>query len=149
MDSGIPEIEIRSLTAEETVPLRWVILRTGLPRETAVFPGDEAATSRHFGALIEGRLVGVATIHLAPMPGGSESYQVRGMATVEEVRGIGAGSALLAACAAEARREGARRLWCNARTPAAGFYEKHGFARLGEAFEIPTAGPHFLMARSL
>ncbi len=148
----MPQFEIRRLTGEETVPLRWAILRAGLPRETAVFPGDEAATSRHFGVLVDGLLVGVATIHLLPMPGTSEiepAYQLRGMATAEEVRGLGVGGALLAACVAEARQEGGCRLWCNARAPAAGFYEKHGFTRFGEAFEIPTAGPHYLMARSL
>ena len=32
----------------ETLDLRHVILRPGLPRETAIFPGDDAPTSRHF-----------------------------------------------------------------------------------------------------
>lgn len=146
-------IEVRAITAAETLPLRHAILRAGLPRETAVFPGDEAATSRHFGAFLDGQLVGVATIHSVPLLDQPQhegsAYQVRGMATATEVRGQGAGSALLAACVAEANRAGAQWLWCNARTPAAGFYARHGFKTTGGVFEIPTAGPHLRMLRSL
>ena len=146
----MPAIEVRPITAAETIPLRWSILRAGLPQETAIFPNDEAETSRHFGAFADGELISVATLHQTPMPGAVEEplvYQLRGMATAEKARGWGAGGLLLAACVEEARRSGARWLWCNARTPAAGFYEKHGFLRRGDMFEIPTAGPHFLMTR--
>jgi hypothetical protein len=38
-------------------------------------------------------------------------------------------------------------VWCNARTPAAGFYGRAGFATEGEEFELPSIGPHFLMSR--
>ena len=146
------QIEVRPITAEETVPLRHAILRAGLARETAIFPGDEAPTSRHFGAFAEGRLVGVATIHFVPLldrPGLPPAYQVRGMATAEGARGQGIGRALLAACVAEATRSGGQFLWCNARTPAAGFYSRHGFETTGGIFDIPTAGPHYRMIRSL
>ena len=146
------EVEVRIITAEETIPLRHAILRAGLARETAIFPGDEAPTSRHFGAFVEGRLVGIATIHFVPLldrPGLPPAYQVRGMATAEEARGQGVGSALLAACVAEALRAGGQFLWCNARTPAAGFYSRHGFKATGGVFEIPTAGPHYRMIRPL
>jgi len=146
-------IEVRAITAEETIPLRHAILRAGLPRETAIFPGDDAGSSRHFGAFVEERLVGVATMHYVPLldqpPHEGSAYQVRGMATTEEVRGQGAGSALLAACIAEAQRAGANWIWCNARTPAAGFYSRHGFEVQGGVFDIPSAGPHFRMLRPL
>ena len=146
-------IEVRAITAEETIPLRHAILRAGLPRETAIFPGDGAATARHFGAFIDGRLVGVATMHYVPLLDQPQhegsAYQVRGMATTEEVRGRGAGRALLGACIAEAQRAGAHWIWCNARTPAAGFYSRHGFKVQGGVFDIPTAGPHFRMLRPL
>ena len=144
--------EIRPITAEQTLDLRHPILRAGLPRETAIFPGDEAPTSRHFGAFLDGRLVGVATIHYAPLldrPDFDPAFQLRGMATTEEVRGQGAGSALLAACIEEAKRGGGQWLWCNARTPAAGFYGRHDFQVQGGIFDIPTAGPHYRMLRPL
>lgn len=145
-------LEIRPITAEETLDLRQSILRAGLPRETAIFPGDDAPTSRHFGAYLDQRQVGVATIHFVPrldVPDFDPAYQLRGMATVENVRGQGVGSALLAACVEEARRHGAQWIWCNARTPAAGFYKRHGFAVQGGIFDVPMAGPHCRMFRPL
>lgn len=144
-------IDVRPISAADAIDLRHAVLRAGLPRETAIFPGDEAASSRHFGAFIEGRLVGVATIHLVPLLDRDfdPAYQVRGMATVEDMRGHGAGSALLAACVAEAKRAGGQFLWCNARTPAAGFYSRHGFKAAGGVFDIPTVGPHSRMIRPL
>lgn len=145
-------IEIRPITAEETLDLRNAILRAGMPRETAVFPGDDAPTSRHFGAFLAGRIVGVATMHYVPLldrPDFDSAYQLRGMATVEEVRGKGAGSALLQAAMEEAKSRGAHWMWCNARTPAAGFYQRHGFEVQGGIFDIPLAGPHYRMLRAL
>jgi GNAT superfamily N-acetyltransferase len=150
--ADMSQLEIRAITAGETLDLRHPILRPGLSRETAIFPGDDAPTSRHFGAFLEGRLVGVATIHFAPLldrPDFDPAYQVRGMAVLEEVRGQGAGSALLAACVEEAVRGGGQWLWCNARTPAAGFYAWHDFQIQGGIFDIPTAGPHYRMIRPL
>jgi GNAT superfamily N-acetyltransferase len=77
------------------------------------------------------------------------AYQVRGMATTAEARSQGIGSALLTACIAEARRMGANWIWCNARTPASGFYGRHGFKTQGGVFDIPTAGPHIRMLRAV
>jgi GNAT superfamily N-acetyltransferase len=144
---------IRKIAAAETLPLRHAILRTGLPRETAVFPGDDAESSRHFGAFVGRQLVGVATIHHVPPPDHPEhegsAYQLRGMATAEKFRGQGIGGVLLGACIAAAQHTGASWLWCNARTPAAEFYARHGFAVQGGVFDIPTAGPHYRMLRPL
>ena len=148
----MPHFEIRPITAEETLPLRHAILREGLPRETAIFPGDELASSRHFGAFADGQLVGVATIHLVPLldrPDFDPAFQLRGMATVSEMRGQGAGRGLVEACVEAARNAGAQWIWCNARTPAAGFYAKYGFKTTGGIFDIPTVGPHVRMLRAL
>jgi hypothetical protein len=38
-------------------------------------------------------------------------------------------------------------VWCNARTPAVGLYERAGFAIESGEFEIEGIGPHFVMAR--
>lgn len=148
----------RPITAEETIAVRWPILRPGFPRETAIFPGDELPTTQHFGAFTDdGRLVGVASIYLAPLPDApadlatpaDKVWQLRGMATLPEVRGAGHGAALVAACEEAARAAHAAFLWCNARTSAAPFYEKQGWAILGAEFDIPTVGPHFRMWRNL
>ena len=143
---------IRPITAGETIEVRWPVLRPGFPRETAIFAGDELATPKHFGAFDGDKLVGVASVYLAPLPeraGAAPAWQLRGMATLPVVRGRRFGHALLDACVAHARDAGAALLWCNARTSAAAFYSKHGWQIVGEEFDIPTVGPHFRMALEL
>jgi GNAT superfamily N-acetyltransferase len=139
---------IRAITAAETITVRWPILRPGFPRETAVFDGDDAPATLHLGAFDGERPVGVASIYLAACPAKpdvSPAWQLRGMATLPEVRGAGFGKALLDACVAAARERGAAILWCNARTSAADFYARNGWRIVGEEFDIPTVGPHFRM----
>jgi GNAT superfamily N-acetyltransferase len=139
---------IRRITAAETIPVRWPVLRPGFPRESAVFAGDEAPDTVHLGAFEGDKLVGVASIYLAPLPerpGTVPAWQLRGMATLPEARGAGFGKKLLEACVAHAAERNAAMLWCNARTSAAPFYRKHGWMILGGEFDIPTVGPHFRM----
>ncbi len=163
---------IRAISAAETIAVRWPILRPGFARETAVFDGDEAPSTLHFGAFDGGALVGVASIYLVPCPekipalpvsaghvsaahddgsarDATPAFQLRGMATLPEVRGRRFGEALLATCVAAARERGAAILWCNARTSAAKFYAKNGWQIVGVEFDIPTVGPHFRMWRAV
>jgi GNAT superfamily N-acetyltransferase len=139
---------IHVITAKDTIAIRWPVLRPGFPRESAIFAGDELTTAKHFGASFGGTLIGVASIYPAPLPekpDASPSWQLRGMATLPEMRHAGFGRALLAACVAHTRAEHAALLWCNARTSAAPFYAKNGWQIVGGEFDIPTVGPHFRM----
>ena len=143
---------IRAISAAETIPVRWPVLRPGFARETAVFDGDDSPGTLHFGAFDGEVLVGVASIYLAPFPArpdAAPAMQLRGMATLPEVRGAGFGTALLDACVAAAREKGAKLIWCNARSGAAKFYAQNGWQIVGEEFDIPTVGPHFRMWREL
>jgi len=67
------------------------------------------------------------------------------MASLPEVRGQGYGAAALRYGIAEIRRRAGRLLWCNARSGAVGFYETLGFSIVGDEFEIPPIGPHYVM----
>jgi len=149
MPPPLPAI-IRRASAGEIIDLRHVILRNGLPRATAIFAGDESPTARHYAADMEGRIVGCATLHLNQYEG-RPAWQLRGMATSAEARGQGVGRALLAFLESEllADAQAPRQLWCNARVPAAGFYQKLGWTIVSEEFDIPTAGPHYRMAKLL
>jgi predicted GNAT family N-acyltransferase len=72
------------------------------------------------------------------------------MATDPETgRGRGAGALLLRACLDHALTTGATRIWCNARSPVRGFYEREGFTVDGTEFELPEIGPHVLMVLDL
>jgi GNAT superfamily N-acetyltransferase len=142
------EVRIEIVNVEKIVELRHRVLRAGMPRESAVFPGDELSTSRHFAAMEEERVVGCLTLHWTIYME-RPAYQLRGMATDEVVRGKGVGRELLEAAEAFVRGTRAGVMWCNARVPAAGFYERAGWQVVSKEFEIPTAGPHVRMQRSM
>ncbi|WP_420345910.1 GNAT family N-acetyltransferase [Pelagibius sp.] len=90
---------------------------------------------------------------------GAEGYWAEGywrllsMATYPELQGSGLGGAVLGfGVAALARRLAERGaasavVWCQGRSGARRFYERHGFAAVGEEFENPGTGPHFVFWR--
>jgi GNAT superfamily N-acetyltransferase len=80
---------------------------------------------------------------------GDRCWRLRGMATAEERRGEGLGRAVLDAIVLHAAGHGAALIWCNARVRAIPFYERVGFAGLGELFEEPGIGPHLVMWKAL
>jgi GNAT superfamily N-acetyltransferase len=133
---------VRRGTAEEVVDVRHRVLRDGQPRGSAVFEGDEAATTRHWVADHDGRVVGVVTVLSAPMPGeaGADApgLQLRGMAVLPEHRGQGLGEALLDAT----HRDVGAPMWCNARVGVVAFYERRGWRAVGGPFDVPGIGPH-------
>jgi GNAT superfamily N-acetyltransferase len=149
METPSPPITVRPAAADEVIDLRHAVLRAGLPRESAVFEGDERTTTRHFVAAdSRGRVVGCATM-LRSEWDGHPAWQVRGMAVAPELRGTGVGRLLLDAIERHARRDGPLLLWCNARAPATPFYQRLGWSVTSDRFDIPTAGPHFRMTRRL
>ncbi len=150
------EIEIRRVGVEKILDLRHRILRAGLPPESARFEGDEAETTLHFAAYgldasrrVGGQVVGCLSLMLNSFEG-EPAWQLRGMAVEEGLQQRGLGRQLLTHAEAAAEAEDrAGLLWCNARVPAAGFYQKQGWAIVSDAFEIPTAGPHVKMRKRL
>lgn len=144
-------MEMRPITAEETRPIRREVLKPGLPDAAVHLPGDEDPDTLHLGAFEGEALVGIATFFPDPVPGDGRTtdWRLRGMATLERVRNQGVGGLLLEDGVARVRRAGAARVWCNGRTRARGFYERHGFVVVGDEFEIPHSGPHFVFVRPL
>jgi L-alanine-DL-glutamate epimerase-like enolase superfamily enzyme/predicted GNAT family N-acyltransferase len=144
---------VRPVPAADVWPIRHTVLRPGQSAETCCYPEDDRTDARHFAALHEGRTVGAASVyHEDPpaefaVPGLEQgrAWRLRGMATLDEVRGTGAGSALARTALTHAVLAGAAAVWCNARTSVAGFYRKHGFHALGQEFELPGIGPHYFM----
>ena len=145
------EVAVVTIGAEDVRPLRGRLLRPGQSADELVYPGDSLPGALHLGAYLRGDLVGIASVSPESPPGEDDdrAWRVRGMATAPEVRGAGVGGALLEACLAHVRAHGGRVAWCNARTPAVGFYQRFGFATEGEEFDIPGIGPHFVMRRAL
>lgn len=157
-----PSITVEPITAEQTHPLRMAVLRPGRPVSECIFPGDDAELTLHVGAMLDGRIMGIGSMYHearpADAPGTVElvadhaadtAWRLRGMASDPGLRRRGVGRAVLQACEEHARANGGTLAWCNARTPAIAFYEANGWTAFGEEFDIPTAGPHFVMEKRL
>jgi len=142
---------ITVLAAAEVRPLRQLVLRPHQTLDELVFDGDEHPLALHAGSVIDGSLVGVASVAPQPHPvdGGPRDWRLRGMAVLADARRTGSGRQLLHACLEHACGHGGRRIWCNARTGAAGFYERAGFSAEGPVFEVSDIGPHVRMSRPL
>ena len=131
---------MRPIPVDSTRPLRQAVLR---PNKSLA----ELATHESPGAFAAGAFDGerlVAVGFIAP-EGTSGSWRVRGLATEPELRGRGAGAAVLESLVAHAIANRATRIWCTARTPARAFYERGGFVVISERFEIESIGPHYVM----
>ena len=141
------ELTVRAVPLDAIVDLRHRVLRPGLPRETAVFPGDDQPTAYHFAAVDGGgSVVGCATFHPSEFDG-QPAWQLRGMATDPAWVGRGVGRRVLDAGVSAVTAVDHRPLWCNARKIAVGFYERLGWAVCSDEFDIPGAGPHHRMRR--
>lgn len=162
MDTAQAQAQLRAhlVPAAATRPLRRTVLLAGHPPELSVFPGDEDEDTFHVGVTrssVDGStaLIAIASMFLEPGPACSTSgpasgeWRLRGMASDPQHRGIGAGMVALDACLQQVRERGAWRAWCNARTPAVGFYERAGWTVRSDVFDIPVAGPHVVMDRLL
>ena len=144
---------VREVPATEVWPIRQQVLRPGESLGSSCYAGDDLPDARHFAVLDGARPVGAASVYHEDPPAEftvpglkpGQGWHLRGMATLDEIRGTGAGRALLHTVQAHALRADAGAVWCKARTPVAGFYRKHGFQTLGEEIEIPGLGPHSFM----
>jgi GNAT superfamily N-acetyltransferase len=147
-------MEARVISHKATQVLRHVVL---WPHKSSpafcTIPGDEDAI--HLGAFADdGEHVGVCSLFLGmrserfpkALPGEAAVCRLRVMGTLPEVRGSGAGRALIQRAKVEAKRRGAAWLWCDAREVALGFYERMGFMYCSEFYEVPEIGRHRMMA---
>jgi GNAT superfamily N-acetyltransferase len=141
-------VEVRVVDAEVTLPLRQAVLRPHQTHDEVRAQGDGLPGV----AVLDGeRVLACASVREEPMPGDARpgDWRLRGMASDPAVRGQGYGALALTGALDYARDRGARRIWCNARTPAVGFYERHGFRAVGDEFSIEHAGPHYVMVLDL
>jgi GNAT superfamily N-acetyltransferase len=136
----VEAVAVRPIPLARTRPLRQALLR---PHESLEQIAEhEPANAFAVGAFAGAELVAVGFVAPGGDPG---AWRIRGMATVPESRGRGAGSAVLAALLDHARAHGASRIWCNARTQARTLYERAGLRATSEEFALPHIGPHIVM----
>ena len=156
--AGLTEFPIRLVDLDDTFALRKAVLRPWLTPEEA--RATWAGTPEHFqvGAIEDGRVVSTAGFLIEAHPDygdvfGPLQWRLRGMASEPALQGRGVGGRVLdfgideLARRLAARGEPSAALWCNGRTGAQRFYERHGFQAIGELFETPGTGPHYVFWR--
>ncbi|CAM3736123.1 putative N-acetyltransferase YjcF [Vibrio aerogenes CECT 7868] len=108
---------------------------------------DEYDSMSHHRMIVDsrGRPMAAGRLYITPDCEG----QIRYMAVKSNRRNRGMGALLLVTLESLARQEGAKRLVCNAREDAIGFYEKNGFERRGELSDEKGPVRHQQMVKVL
>src|SRR5690349_4064878 len=124
-------IIICRVSVDVILDLRHRLLRAGLPKESAQFPGDEIPSTWHLAVFNLGANdappISCASFMLNTYKD-ETAWQLRGMATEIGYQGKGFGGELLRCGETLITVDSNVRLfWCNARVPAIPFYQKHGW----------------------
>ena len=142
-------IKIKKIGASETYAIRLEVLRKNIPLPHK-FEGDLDTDTFHLGAYKNGKLVAVSSFMKENNKNfEGAQYQLRGMATLNEYRGFGAGKLIMEKAFSILNELKINCLWCNARIVAVNFYENQGLQTFGELFEIEHVGDHYVMFKNL
>lgn len=152
MDESAVKLEVRVIDQQLSRRLRRDVLRPGLPLDGPL-PGDEVADAVHLAAFDGDRLASTCLIYPDPCPdrpAANLAWHLRQMATEPDLRGTGAGRAVIEFCLSWLGERQADVLWCNARETAVGFYRRLGFVGVGDLFTDQRHPiPHLRMVRDL
>lgn len=148
---AVIEVVVEQARLEEVIDIRHVVLRKNQPRSSCYYAEDSYKYTIHYVAKEKDKIVGCASVYKEKHPDFSlkESWRIRGMAVLELFQGQAVGTHLLETCINHAIKMKGDVIWCNARIDAVNFYKQSGFKMIGDEFEIPDIGPHFLLAKNL
>ena len=118
---------IRSITPEQTYPLRHAVLWPDKPFDYVQIEDDDEG--HHYGAFQNDELVAVISLFIDGPIG-----RFRKFATRPDCQRMGIGTQLMNHIIAEARRMNATTLWCDARLDAADFYRRFGMEPVSDVF---------------
>ncbi|GAB1856676.1 GNAT family N-acetyltransferase [Flavobacteriaceae bacterium MHTCC 0001] len=143
--------EIKEINVTDTYKVRHPVLRTNKPIDSCMFEGDTLKSTIHIGLFVKNKLVGVATFMKCNNPAFTvlEQYQLRGMAILKDYQGLKLGNAIITYGENMLKQKLTSLIWCNAREIAKKFYQRNGFSAVGEPFDIPKIGRHFVMFKTL
>lgn len=121
----MPSIE--QIRPEHTWRLRREVLYPDEP--LAAMKMDEDDHGYHFATFEDNALVAVVSLFQK-----GDDWQFRKFAVAAGVQRKGIGRALLNYIIGFVENENGKRIWCNARLSATGFYAKFGFTEAGKVF---------------
>ena len=120
-------IFIEQIRPELTWRLRKEVLYPDEPLYAMEMEEDNQGL--HFGAFTNEQLVGIISLFQ-----NRNDFQFRKFAISPALQNQGIGGLMLQHVIDLARRQGGKRLWCNARLSAVQFYQKAGFRTTGNTF---------------
>ncbi|MBY0122009.1 GNAT family N-acetyltransferase [Bacillus sp. S/N-304-OC-R1] len=144
-------IDVRKIEPEHTYNLRHRVLRPHQSLEDCMYETDYETGAFHVGAFYDENLISIASFCTEKNPDFpvDKQYHLRGMATLEGYRKLGAGRAIVDYAESLMKEHGYEFLWCKGRTSVQDYYSKLGFKVYGEVFDYPPIGPHIIMYKHL
>jgi predicted GNAT family N-acyltransferase len=120
-------VQIEQIRYELTWRIRRDAMYPAADLDTVKLEND--ADGLHFGLYAEDQLTTVVSLFDE-----EEVYQFRKFATIPKAQGKGYGTQLLTHIINYTKQREAKKIWCNARLSATGFYSKFGFTLKGKSF---------------
>ncbi len=136
------EITFAMTEAKRVWPIRHQILRPTQSYEHSIFPNDEAATTVHFGAFLDGQIMGCMSLfeeNADELPY-SRQWRMRGLAVLPNLQGQGIGSRLVKCCIDCADERQGSLLWGRVRDTSFGIFQRYEYVTIGKPFELLRPG---------
>jgi len=124
---------------KELIDLRQKVLHPGGPRDRVVYAEDSDESTLHLILKENKKIVACGTL----IDEGGGVFRIRGMAVSDNFRGRGVGSSLVEYFIDHVKKHNGHLVWCNGRVKALSLYERHGFVKNGDVFDVFGSGPHF------
>ena len=141
-------VEVRALSPgpdlDAAIALRFEVFvdEQGVPRDEEL--DDHDATARHYGATVDGALIGVARV----VDHGAGVAKIVGVAVRRSARGTGVGRVLMEQVLLACRAAGYRAALLDAQCRVEAFYARLGFVPEGPVF-LDAGIDHIRMRRAL
>lgn len=120
-------MEIRNIPYSSTWVIRHQVMWPDRTIEYVKLPNDK--DGQHFGLFIEDKIVSIVSVFLV-----EKVAQFRKFATLKEEQGKGYGSRLLSYVIEKLISSNIEKIWCNARSNKAQYYERFGLRRTNQSF---------------
>jgi GNAT superfamily N-acetyltransferase len=140
------------IKSQDCIDLRSRILRPNQRIELCHFDEDNFESTFHLGVFKNDQIISNGTFMLSTHSYFSKNknvYRLRGMATDPAFQRQGQGRLILEKAEDILKGKNCEILWFNARESAFGFYEKCGYKKTGDMFDIADVGPHKVMFKKL
>ena len=140
---------IKLIEAKDTYEIRKKELRKNM-NLSSQFSRDFDKNTFHLGLFQNEKLISIVSFMKTnnEMLSG-EQYQLRGMATLVDFQGKSYGKMLVFEAEKILKKKNVKVVWCNARVAVLDFYKKQGFQIIGEEFDIPQIGGHYVMFKEI